>query len=45
MTIALSLDQLKQAVQISEQIAALETELATILGGVASAPAPAAEIS
>jgi hypothetical protein len=41
---ALSLDQLKQAVYLKEQIAALEKELAAILGGAATAsiiPAPA----
>jgi hypothetical protein len=41
MTHSLSLDQLKQAVQLKEQIAALESELAAILGGAAPASAPA----
>jgi hypothetical protein len=35
---AVSLDQLKQAIQLREQIAALEIELTGILGGAVSTP-------
>ena len=38
----LSLNQLKQAVQLKEQITGLENELAAILGGSVAAPAIAA---
>ena len=35
---AVSLDQLKQAIALKEQIAALETQLAGIMGGAAETP-------
>jgi hypothetical protein len=38
MTNSPSLDQLKQAIALKEQIAALETQLADILGGTAETP-------
>ncbi len=44
MTNSLSLDQLKQAVHLKEQIAALEGELAGILGGAAPATTAAAMV-
>jgi hypothetical protein len=43
MTNPLSLDQLKRAVQLRERIAALENELAGILGGEVPTPAPPAD--